>query len=121
MNQHKRFHGSAGNLSDCRRTICLSVLGESVVRLHLLTSQTRRMLKLRMFKQVFSCMNIANRMYESGNQPQKIAVEKIFIESLSTMETSCSKADWDLVRLLMPEPIYKAYRQLSIIDSAKGI
>ena len=110
MNRHKNLHAPDNQSTDSnKKIIYLSVLGDTLVTLHILTAHTRKMLALRMFKQVHSCMEIVNRIYESGNEPQKNAVVTLYIPSFLHLQSSCTKAEWNLVKAIMPGLLYKAY------------
>ena len=92
--------------------IYLSVSGDVIVTLNILAGLTRKMMALHLFKQVHSCLNLANRLYESGNEPVKNAVENLYVSSFTSLSMSCTKAEWCIFKAMLPGSLARAYREL---------
>ena len=111
MNIYKVAGTNPSAVSDSKM-IFLSVSGDVIVTLNILAGLTRKMLTLHMFKQVHSCLHLASRLYESGNEPVRNAVEDIYIRSFIPLHVSCTSAEWCVFKAMMPGSILKAYRKI---------
>jgi hypothetical protein len=78
--------------------------------IQVLTDYTKRMALEHNFKMVEKCMTLVQKIYESGNNLVKNAVENIFVFSFSTL-SRCNIVEWRIIQSYMPSELYTLYVQ----------
>lgn len=110
MRQLKNVHVMNEQFPEKNKNINhLSMLENVIVTLHILTALTIKMVALQRFRQVQSCMDFVSHLYVSGNKLIKYAVEQVFIKALPPLQLSCTPAEWNVVKAIMPHSLLNAY------------
>ncbi len=83
--------------------------GNATQIIKVLTHYTRSLLSLHDLPAVVKCMQVADKIYEKGNQVVRNAVENVFIYSFSGLQSACNGLEWKLIQSKIPVTLYSAY------------
>src|SRR6218665_738622 len=86
-----------------------SVIGNVNKAMSLLVSYTKSMISLHDLPAVVKCMQVADKIYDKGNDLVKHAVENVFVFAFSGMRNYCNKVEWKVIQAKMPITLYSIY------------
>lgn len=86
-----------------------AVLGSVNNAIKIFTNYTKRMLTIHDLPAVVRCMDLADRIYDKGNQAVKNAIENVFVYSFSGLKCTCNKVEWRVIQAKMPMALYSIY------------
>ncbi len=86
-----------------------AVTGNVTHAIKVLTAYTRRLLSLHDLPAVVKCMQVADKIYDKGNQVVRNAVENVFVYSFSGLQCACNRLEWKVIQAKMPVSLYSAY------------
>lgn len=110
MNQYEMAAELADEIPEIRKDVIhLSVLGNAYLSMKVLATHTHKLITAHEFRQVEKCMRVAERIYEKGNTLVRNAVENVYVFSFSTLQVSCSRTEWRLVKAKMPLSLFSMY------------
>lgn len=88
-----------------------SAFGDAIQMMELLVKYSMEMISLHNVNMVIKCMCVVGKIYDKGNTIVKNAVENIFIFSFSSLQSKCSKYEWNMIQAKMPINLYSIYVQ----------
>lgn len=86
-----------------------AVTGNVTQAIKVLAHYTRSLLSLHDLPAVVKCLQVADKIYEKGNQVVRNAVENVFVYSFSGLQCACNKVEWKVIQARMPLSLYSAY------------
>jgi hypothetical protein len=86
-----------------------AIKGNVTNAIKVLTNYTRKLVSLHDLPAVVKCMQVADKIYEKGNNVVRNAVENVFVYSFSGLQCACNKLEWKVIQAKMPLSLYSAY------------
>ena len=79
-----------------------SVFGDAVRVMQIVADYSKKMLSMHELTKVMKCMRLIGKIYDHGNKAVKSAVESVYVFSFFSMQSVCSRPEWNIVRTRMP-------------------
>jgi hypothetical protein len=79
--------------------------------IQVLTDYTKKTVARNDFKKAGTCLLLAEKIYQKGNQEVKNAVKNIFVLSFTCLKLACTAEEWRIMLSNIPSTLYGVYLQ----------